>query len=134
MLDERLSESVEMLNVTAQGSKSRLERWSSTLMQRDIYSKKITSEEEQKRFVLVLKDRLSFFPTEGKTFRLIHNGQPKKAKVESYPCSCRGPDEPHSHYFVRTSGLKAGDRVIIQRDAKGTSRFFMQVKQNPRRS
>lgn len=103
-------------------------------MQRDVYSKKITSEEEQKRFVLVLKDRLSFFPTEGKTFRLIHNGQPKKAKVESYPCSCRGHDEPHSHYFVRTSGLKAGDRVIIQKDAKGASRYVMQVKQHPRRS
>ena len=122
-----------MLSVTAQGSKSRLERRGSILMQRDVYSKKITSEEEQKRFVLVLKDRLSFFPTEGKTFRLIHNGQPKKAKVESYPCSCRGPDEPHSHYFVKTSGLKAGDRVIIQRDAMAASRYFMQVKQHPRR-
>jgi hypothetical protein len=101
-------------------------------MQKDIYSKKITSEEAQKRFVLVLKDRLSFFPVEGKTFRLIHNGTPKKAKVESYPCRCRGPDEPHSHYFVKTSGLKAGDRVTIQRDTKGTTRYLLQVKHNPR--
>jgi hypothetical protein len=103
-------------------------------LQKDVYSKKITSEEEQKHFVLVLKDRLSFFPLEGKNFRLIHNGQPKKARVESYPCSCRGPDEPHSHYFVKTSGLKAGDRVIIQKDTKETTRYFLQVKHNPRRS
>jgi hypothetical protein len=103
-------------------------------MQKDVYSQKITSEEEQKRFVLVLKDRLSFFPPEGKAFRLIHNGQPKKAKVESYPCTCRGPDEPHSHYFVRASGLKAGDRVIVQREAKGANRYLLQVKQHPRRS
>lgn len=135
MLVERLSESVEMRNVTARGFKKPVRKDGvRVLMQRDVYSKKITSEEEQKRFVLVLKDRLSFFPSEGKTFRLIHNGQPRKAKVESYPCSCRGPDEPHSHYFVKTSGLKAGDRVIIQRDAKEASRFFMQVKQHPRRS
>jgi hypothetical protein len=103
-------------------------------MQKDVYTKKITSEEEQKRFVLVLKDRLSFFPLEGKPFRLIHNGMPKKARVESYPCSCRGPDEPHSHYFLKTAGLKAGDRVIIQRDAKGTTRYVLQVKHHPRRS
>ena len=135
MLVERLSESVRIIRVDSTGFKKPCRnRRVSRLMQRDAYSKKITSEEEQKRFVLVLKDRLSFFPTEGKTFRLIHNGQPKKAKVESYPCSCRGPDEPHSHYFVKTSGLKAGDRVIIQRDAKGASRFFMQVKRHPRRS
>jgi hypothetical protein len=103
-------------------------------MQKDVYTKKITPEEEQKRFVLVLKDRLSFFPLEGKPFRLIHNGMPKKARVESYPCSCRGPDEPHSHYFLKTAGLKAGDRVIIQRDAKGTTRYVLQVKHHPRRS
>src|SRR5229473_2086648 len=72
--------------------------------QKDVYSKKITSEEEQKNFVLVLKDRLSFFPDEGETFKLIHNGQPRKAKIESYPCSCRGPDQPHSHYFVMLRG------------------------------
>jgi len=104
------------------------------LMQKDVYSKKITSEEEQKRFVLILKDRLSFFPLDGKTFRLIHNGQPKKARVESYPCTCRGPDQPHSHYFVRTPGLRAGDRVIIQRDVKGAPRYFLQVKHHPRRA
>src|SRR5881409_3927412 len=51
--------------------------------QKDVYSKKITSEEEQRNFVLVLKDRLSFFPEEGETFRLIHNGQPRKAKIGS---------------------------------------------------
>ncbi len=104
------------------------------MIQKDLYSKKITSEEERKRFVLVLKDRLSFFPPEGKAFRLVHNGQPKKAKVESYPCTCRGPDEPHSHYFVRTSGLKAGDRIIVQRLAKDTNRYLLQIKHHPRRS
>src|SRR5437016_13453173 len=86
--------------------------------QKDVYSKKITSEEEQKNFVLVLKDRLAFFPEEGETFKLIHNGQPRKAKIESYPCSCRGPDQPHSHYFVKSKGLRAGDRITIQRDMK----------------
>lgn len=103
-------------------------------MQKDVYSKKITSEEEQKRFVLILKGRLSFFPVEGKTFRLIHNGQPRKAKLESYRCNCRGPDEPHSHYFLRAVGLKAGDRVTIHRDANGATRYFLHVQHRPRRA
>ena len=103
-------------------------------MQRDIYSKKITSEEEQGHFVLVLKDRLSFFPGEGETFKLVHNGQPRKARVESYPCTCRGPDQPHSHYFVRSRGFRAGDRVLIQRDARSGGRYFLHVQRHPRRS
>jgi hypothetical protein len=102
--------------------------------QKDVYSKKITSEEEQKNFVLVLKDRLSFFPEEGETFKLIHDGQPRKARIESYPCICRGPDQPHSHYFVKSKGLRAGDRVTIQRDVKGGGRYFLQVQHHPRRS
>ncbi len=102
-------------------------------LQKDLYSKKITSEEEQKRFVLILKDRLSFFPSEGRAFRLVHNGQPKKAKVESYPCGCRGPDEPHRHYFVRSRGLRSGDRVVIQRDTKGGTRYFLHVQRHPGR-
>ena len=35
---------------------------------KDAYSKKITSEEEQGGYVIVLKDRLSFFPTLGRRF------------------------------------------------------------------
>ncbi len=102
--------------------------------QKDVYSKKITSEEEQKNFVLVLKDRLSFFPEEEETFKLIHNGQPRKAKIQSYPCSCRGPDQPHSHYFVKSKGLRSGDRITIQRDVKGGGRYFLQVQHHPRRT
>src|SRR5438094_10258614 len=100
----------------------------------DAYSKRITSVEAKRRFVLILKDSLRVSPLDGKTFRLIHNGQPKKARVESYPCTCRGRDRPHSHYFVRTPGLRAGDRVIIQRDVKGAPRYFLQVKHHPRRA
>jgi hypothetical protein len=118
----------------AENSKSERGRGGLGSLQKDVYSKKITSEEEQKHFVLILKDRLSFFPIQGKAFRLVHNGQPKKAKVESYPCDCRGPDEPHSHYFVRSGGLRAGDRVVIQRDSKGGTRYFLHVQRHPRRA
>lgn len=101
---------------------------------KDVYSKKITSEEEQKNYVLVLKDRLSFFPPLGQTFRLVHNGQPRKAKIESYRCSCRGPDEPHSHYFVRSRGLRVGDRVVVQRDSLAGGKYLLQVQHRPRRA
>ncbi len=101
---------------------------------KDVYSKKITSEEEQNSFLIVLKDRLPFFLPLGETFRLVHNGQPRKARVESYPCSCRGPDQPHHHYFVKSKGLRAGDRVVIQRDSRGGGRYLLQVQHHPRRT
>lgn len=101
---------------------------------KEVYSKKITSEEEQKGFLLVLKDRLSFFPPVGDPIRLVHDGQVRKAKVESYPCLCRGPKEPHSHYFVRSPGLKTGDRVVVQRDSRGGGRYLLHVQHRPRRT
>ena len=101
---------------------------------KDVYSKKITSEEEQNGYVLVLKDRLSFFPPLGESFRLVQNGQLRKAKVESYKCLCRGPDEPHSHYFVKSRGLKTGDRVVIRKDPGGNNRYMSQIQRRLHRT
>ncbi|TMI43711.1 hypothetical protein E6H19_09040 [Candidatus Bathyarchaeota archaeon] len=101
---------------------------------KDVYSKKITSEEEQGGYVIVLKDRLSFFPTLGRRFQMIQNGRSRRAMVESYPCSCRGPEFPHSHFFIRVKALKSGDRVTIRKDSKSGPRYLLQVQAHPRRN
>jgi hypothetical protein len=101
---------------------------------KDVYAKKITSEEEQGGYVIVLKDRLSFFPPLGRRFQMIQNGHSRRAMVESYPCSCRGPDLPHSHFFVKVKSVKSGDRVTIRRDSKTGTRFLLQIQIHPRRN
>src|SRR5438445_12023972 len=100
----------------------------------DVYSEKITSEEEQGGYVIVLKDRLSCFPALGRRFQMIQNGRSRRAMLESYPCSCRGPELPHSHFFVRVKALKSGDRVTVRKDSKSGTRYLLQVENHPRRN
>ncbi len=101
---------------------------------KDVYSKKITSEEEREGYFLVLKDRLDFFPDKGKRFQMVQNGHSRRVMVESYPCSCRGPDEPHSHYYIKLRSVRSGDRVNVRKDSKNGSKYLLQVQAHPRRS
>ncbi len=78
----------------------------------DTYERKISAEEAAESYVMILKDRLDFFPPIGETFQL--DGAP--AKVESRHCECRGPEKPHEHYFIRRAGLAKGQRVTITRN------------------
>ena len=76
----------------------------------------------------MLKNKLSFFPQLEEAFDLIHDDLRAKARVESYACTCRGPDLPHEHYFIRWKGLKAGDRVEIHRDPEKQDRYVIQIR------
>jgi hypothetical protein len=92
-----------------------------------VYSKKVTSEEAREGYVLVLKNQLSFFPGAGRTFRLVRDGRSTRVKVESYHCTCRGPEEPHRHFFIRSKGLKTGDQVIVRKDGSKDARYMLLV-------
>ena len=94
----------------------------------EIYSRKISSEEARENYILVYKDKLAFFPTPGRQFEVTHGAMHKRAKVESYPCACRGPEAPHEHYFIRWDGLKQGDTVFIKKDAKKAARYVVQLR------
>ncbi len=92
------------------------------------YIKRISSEEEREGYFLVLEDRLSAFPPKGKTFNLISGGILRKVSVEAYPCQCRGPELPHEHYFVRWSGLKRGQKVVVSRNSSDKGEYQLTVK------
>jgi len=94
---------------------------------RRAYARKISSEEAREGYVMILKNRLAFFPPVGKTFHLIHDNVRSRARVESYRCTCRGPDLPHEHYFIRWKGLKARDRIDIREDPSKQSRYIIQI-------
>jgi hypothetical protein len=92
------------------------------------YTRKISSEEAREGYVLVLKNYLSFFPRLRKTFELIHNDERRKVRVESYRCTCRGPDLPHEHYFIRWKGFRRGDKLEIQEDEEKLGRYVIRVR------
>jgi hypothetical protein len=82
-------------------------------MKDTIYRRNISSKEAQEGFIFILKNKLSLFPTLGSVFTITQNKTSVDVKVESYPCTCRGPDKPHEHYYICWEGLNAGDRIEI---------------------
>jgi hypothetical protein len=95
---------------------------------RGAYSRKVSSQEAREGYFLVLKNKLQLFPPLGKKFDLVQNDAVGKARVESYRCTCRGPDLPHEHYFIRWKGLRPKDRVEIREDPERQGRYVVQIR------
>ncbi len=76
----------------------------------------------------MLKDKLSAFPPQGKMFNLVSGGVLRRVSVESYPCQCRGPEQPHEHYFVRWSGLRQGQKAVVSRNSGDKSEYQFTVE------
>ncbi|MGA7161481.1 MAG: hypothetical protein WBZ48_10795 [Bacteroidota bacterium] len=93
------------------------------------YERKISSEEAKEGYFLILKNRLSFFPSIGVPFVVRAGTAEKKTIVESYHCECRGAEEPHEHYFVRWTGLAKGDRIFIQKKVKGGNLYSIRIEE-----
>jgi hypothetical protein len=91
------------------------------------YVRKVSSEEGKEAYILVLKSRLAFFPPAGEALEITQGAETQSAKVQSVPCTCRGPEKPHEHYFVRWNGLKRGERVAIEKVAGSPRRYRLTV-------
>jgi hypothetical protein len=95
------------------------------------YSRRVSSEEAREGYLLVLKNKLQLFPHVGEEFDIIQHGFAVRAKVESYGCTCRGPELPHEHYFIRWKGLEPKDRVEIQEDPEIGGRYRIRIRREP---
>lgn len=89
------------------------------------YSREISSKEANENFIFILKNKLSFFPEINKKFGLSDDKLYREVSIESYPCTCRGPDRPHEHYFISWDDLKAGDKVEITK--KNENKYFLKI-------
>ncbi len=89
------------------------------------FTRKISSEEFKKGYIFVLKDQLSFFPPRGKPFTMRKGEDEKKVFVESYSCTCRGPQLKHEHFFIRWEGVKFGEKITITRDEKAAEKYIL---------
>lgn len=92
-----------------------------------VFSRKISSKEANNDFIFILKNRLLFFPELGEKFELEDDNLSKNVKVEYYPCTCRGPDRPHEHYFIRWEGLESGDRIEIIKSSEKENKYNLKV-------
>jgi len=92
---------------------------------KDEYSRKISSTEADNNFIFILKNNLSVFPPLGEVFVLKGAGSAHEVKVESYPCTCRGPELPHEHYFIRWEGLEKGDKLEIKRSSSENNEYHL---------
>lgn len=89
------------------------------------FSRKISSEEFKKGYIFVLKDQLSFFPPRGKPFTMHKGEEAKRVFVESYSCTCRGPQLKHEHFFIRWEGVKFGEKITITKDEKNAEQYTL---------
>jgi len=82
-------------------------------MKEKFYSRKISSKESEKGFIFILKNQLNYFPDLNDHFILTNGELSKTVSIKSYPCTCRGPDKPHEHYYIPWNGLSSGEKIEI---------------------
>ena len=93
---------------------------------KNVYSRKISQTEAKEDFIFILKNKLSFFPPLGNMFQLATDELSREVMVESYPCTCRGPEQPHEHYFIHWEGLETGDKIEITKDSE--NKYNLQIR------
>jgi hypothetical protein len=64
------------------------------------YRRKISAQESQEGFIMVLKESLKFFPKIDKPFKVKIDAEEFETMVEAYDCWCMGPKKPHMHYRI----------------------------------
>lgn len=77
------------------------------------YERKISASEAREGRIMVTAGSLDVFPPVGQEFLLSHGSRRQTAGVEAESCACRGEQKPHTHYYIRWPGLKAGQVVRI---------------------
>lgn len=90
-----------------------------------IYTRRLSTTEVKEGFILILKDKVKFFPDSGKPFLLRFGNKEYKTEVTAIDCTCQGPDKPHQHWhmdaqsFIHLLGASK-PRVVISRSDKGS--------------
>lgn len=97
-------------------------------MSANIYSRKISPKEAQEGFIFILKNKLSFFTDLNLNFKLSDDEISKEVMVDSYPCTCRGLDRPHEHYFIQWEGLEAGDKIEITKAPENKGKYYLKIQ------
>lgn len=85
----------------------------------DSYARRVGSQEAREGRIAVMKAALSVFPPVGQPFRATVEGKKRELRLEAYPCTCRGPEKPHEHWYISWPGIRQGDTVTFSRGGEG---------------
>jgi hypothetical protein len=95
--------------------------------ERKTYKRKISGEEAQGVYIMILKNELDFFPKIGKPFKLKVKAESEEktfdSTINAVQCWCMGPKKPHSHYridarpFRDVFPIHFGKKIIITKNS-----------------
>lgn len=71
------------------------------------YERRLSLEEVRGRKVMITKDALEVFPRIGRAFTLKVNNKKFTSSVFAQTCQCRGPGNPHEHFWLNTKEVSA---------------------------
>ena len=86
------------------------------------YQRSLSAEELSDKVVMITKEALRFFPKPFRKFTLQVGEKSHELAVESKECTCRGPANPHEHYWLPVKdcleGLRweRGTRVTVRKE------------------
>ncbi len=88
------------------------------------YVRKLSGQEANDRYLMVLQDSLDLFPKPGVPFKISFGGKKYNSQVKAVDCWCRGPKKPHVHYridltpFIAVFRPHFGQTVTLEKTGK----------------
>ncbi len=88
------------------------------------YRRKISGEEAQERYILVVKQSLDFFPKPGKPFKLKVKDKEFETYIEPFEVWTMGPKKPQQNYridakpFWETFSFHFGQTVTVTKESE----------------
>lgn len=95
-------------------------------MAEETYSRRLSGEEAQKRFIIIPKENLALFPKPGVPFEINVNGQVVKAEIKLHQVPRPGTRKNVIEYRLDLAKHAAlyqprfGQKVVIQKNADNT--------------
>lgn len=92
------------------------------------YQRTLSHDEIQENRVMIMNDALKFFPKPFRKFSLAVGEKTFELAVEAEDCECRGPAQPHQHYWlpmkdsVHEVKWGRGARIVIVKEKEGVYR------------
>jgi hypothetical protein len=86
------------------------------------YRRSLSEEEVLEGKIMVMKDDLKFFPKPFRKFEVNVAGKKFELALEAIDCQCRGPMQPHQHYWLPVKEAKAmlrwerGAHVVLKKE------------------
>lgn len=90
------------------------------------YRRTLSEEEVIEGKIMIMKEDLKFFPKPFKKFTATVGTKKAELAVEAIDCQCRGPAQPHQHFWLPVKEVKGmirwerGAHVVLKKESDAT--------------